>query len=107
MLFGHPGSGGWIIGIQCIPSQLRLVMFSWFHLCIRWNIDLLMTDVPDLVRDAVVAPIGNLDHSSQSAVISMAQAVPNLCVGRKVVLKHEVNRITVCGAIQIQTWYNI
>ena len=29
-------------------------------------LDLLMTDVPDLVRDAVVAPIGNSDHSCQS-----------------------------------------
>ena len=36
--------------------------------------DLLMTDVPDLVRFAVVAPIGNSDHSYLSAVISMAQA---------------------------------
>ena len=46
-------------------------------------LDLLMTDVPDLVRVAVVAPIGNLDHSSLLAVISMAQAVPNLCVGTR------------------------
>ena len=52
---------------------------------------LLMTDVPDLVRAAVVAPIGKSDHSSLSAVISMAQAVPNLCVSRKVFLKHQVN----------------
>ena len=37
------------------------------------TLDLLMTDVPDLVRVAVVAPIGNSDHSSVSAVISMAQ----------------------------------
>ena len=44
----------------------------------------LMTDFPDLVRVAVVAPIGNSDHSSLSAVISMAQAVPNLCVSRNV-----------------------
>ena len=36
------------------------------------TLDLRMTDVPDLVRVAVVAPIGNSDHSSQSAVISMA-----------------------------------
>ena len=50
--------------------------------------DLLMTDVPALVWVAVVAPIGNSDHSSLSAVISMAQAVPNLCVSRKVFLKH-------------------
>ena len=43
------------------------------------TLDLLMTDVHDLVRVAVVALIGNSDHSSLSAVISMAQAVPNLC----------------------------
>ena len=53
------------------------------------TLDLLMTDVPDLVRFSVVAPIGDSDHSSLSAVISMAQAVPNLCVSRKVFLKHQ------------------
>ena len=41
------------------------------------TLDILMTEVPDLVRVAVVAPIVNSDHSSLSAVISMAQAVPN------------------------------
>ena len=60
-------------------------------------LDLLMTDVPDLIRVAVVAPIGNSDHSSLSAVISTAQAVPNLCVSRKVFLKHQVNWNTVCA----------
>ena len=59
-----------------------------------------MTNVPDLVRVSVVAPIGNSDHSSLSAVISMAQAVQNLCVSRKVFLKHQVNWNTVCGAMQ-------
>ena len=66
-----------------------------------------MTVVPDLVRVAVVAPIGNSDHSSLSAVISMAQAVPNLCVSRKVSLKHQVNWKTVCGAIRELPWPNI
>ena len=56
------------------------------HAC-GGTLDLLMTDVPDLVRAAVVAPIGNSDHSSLSAVISLAQAVRNLCVTRKVFLK--------------------
>ena len=69
--------------------------------------DLLMTDVPDLVRVAVVAPIGNSDHSSLLAVISMAQAVPNLCVRRKVFLKHQANWDTVCGAIRELSWSNI
>ena len=63
------------------------------------TLNLLMTDVPDLVRVDVVAPIDHSDHSSLSAVISMAQAVPNLCVSRKVFLKHQVNWNTVWGAI--------
>ena len=37
----------------------------------------------------------------------MAQAVPNLCVSRKVFLKHQVNWNTVCGAIQELSWHNI
>ena len=46
-------------------------------------LDLLMTDVPDLVRVAIVAPIGNSDHSSRSAVISMAPAVSHLWLAGK------------------------
>ena len=43
-----------------------------------------------------------------SAVISMAQAVPNLCVSRKVLIKHQVvNWNTVCGAMQDLPWHNI
>ena len=71
------------------------------------TLDLLMTDVPDLVRVAVLAPIGNSDHSSLSAVISMTQAVPNLYVSRKVFLKHQVNWNTVSGAIRELPWRNI
>ena len=47
-----------------------------------------MADVPDLVWVAVVVPIGNLDHSSLLAIILMAQGVLNLCVSRRVFLKH-------------------
>ena len=66
-----------------------------------------MTDVPDLVRVTVVVPIGNSDHASLSAVISMAQAVSNLCVSRKAFLKHHVNWNTVYGAIRDLPWPNI
>ena len=67
----------------------------------------LTTDVPDLVQvAAVVASIGNSDHSSLPAVISMAQAVPNFCVSRKVFLKHQVNWNTVCCAIHNLPWRN-
>ena len=37
----------------------------------------------------------------------MAQAVSNLCVNREVVLKHQVNRITVRGALQDLPWRDI
>ena len=37
----------------------------------------------------------------------MAQALLNLCVSRKVFLKHQVNWNTVCGAVQDLPWRNI
>ena len=52
--------------------------------------DLLMTDVAYLVRVAVVAPLGSLDHSSLAMAILMAQAIPIMCVSRRVLLKHRV-----------------
>ena len=71
------------------------------------TLGLLMTDVPDLLRVAVEAAIGNSYHTSLSAVISMAQAVPNLCGSRKVFLKHQVNWNTVCGVIRDLALRNI
>ena len=44
------------------------------------TLDLLMTDVPGLVWIAVIAPLGYLDQSYLSVVISMAHVVTNLCV---------------------------
>ena len=71
------------------------------------TLDLLMTDVPDLVRVAVVAPLGNSDHFSLSIAISMAQAIPNLCVSMRVLLKHRVNWSAVCDAIGVLPWRSI
>ena len=62
----------------CIQSVVGPTHARGVTLC------LLMTNVPDLIRVAVVAPIGNSHHSSLSAVIPMTQAVPNLCVSSKV-----------------------
>ena len=71
------------------------------------TLDLLMTDVPDLVQVAFVAPLCNSDHSSLPAVISMAHDIPNLCVSRKVFLKHLVNWNTVCGVVRELPWHSI
>ena len=59
--------------------QTRIVCAEIFEL----GIDLLLTDVPDIVLVAVLAPRGNSDHSSLYVVITMAQDVPNLSVSRK------------------------
>ena len=71
------------------------------------TLDLLMTDVADLVRVAVVASVGNSEHTSLSAVVSMAQAVRNFCVSSKFFQKHQVNLNTVCGEIRDLPWSNI
>ena len=63
------------------------------------TLDLLMTDVHDLVCVAVVAPLGSSDHSSLSTAISMAQAIPNLCISSRVLLKHRGNWTAVCDVI--------
>ena len=65
------------------------------------TLNLLMTTVPDSVWVDILASIGNSDHCTLSPIISMAQAVSNLCVSRKFFLKHQVNLNTVCGAIRI------
>ena len=68
------------------------------------TLDILMTDVPYLAWVAVVAPIGNSDHSSLWAVILMALAVPNLCAGRKALL---MSIGILSSAIQDLSWHNI
>ena len=55
------------------------------------TINLLLTDVLDLIRMTAVVPLGSSDHSSLTAVLSMAQAVPYLYFSRKVFLKYQVN----------------
>ena len=68
------------------------------------TLDLLMTDVPDLVRVAVLAPLGRSDHSLLLIAISIAQAIHNLCVSNRVPLKHRVNRTAAYDAIGELPW---
>ena len=57
------------------------------HAC-GGTLEFLMTDVSDPVQVAVVTPLGSSNHSTLSIAISMAQAIPNLCVSRRALLKH-------------------
>ena len=70
-------------------------------------LDLRATYIPDKLSVAIVAPINNADHSSLSEANSMAHAVLNLCVSRKVNLKHQVDWNSICGALQNKPWCNI
>ena len=54
-------------------------------------LDLVMTDVPDLVDADVRAPIGNSDHSSISLQITTSQRVPDLAFSKEVYLKNRVD----------------
>ena len=76
------------------------------HACGR-TLDLLMTDVPDLVQVAVGAPLGSSDQSSLSIAISLAQAIPNLYFSRRVLLKHRVNCTPIWDAISVLPWRSI
>ena len=103
---------GWVLQprtvkeLQPSTSQLSPVAISWLstqpmhvmeHLTSWWLMFLTKYGF-------VVAPIGNSDHSSLTAIISMASALPNLRVSWKAFLKHLVNWNTVYGAIRDLPW---
>ena len=79
------------------------LVFSNTHACLG-TLDNQMTEFPGLVRVEVETSIGNWDHPSLLAVVSMAQAVQSLSVSPKVFMKLPVNWNTVCGAIQDLYW---
>ena len=74
---------------------------------VRVNCQSIVSTVSDdiVINGCGRLQLGVLKHLS--AVISMAQAVPNVCVSRKVFPKHQVNWNTVCGAIRELPWRNI
>ena len=91
-----------MVGFYCHePSRFAALDFSTVSGCVQLmtgptqasggTLDLLMNDVPDLVRVAVVGVVaqpGSSDHSSLSAAITIPKAIPNLCVSWRALLKH-------------------
>ena len=71
------------------------------------RLDLLMTDVPDLVEFQVLAPVGSSDHSAIGFAVKVAQFVPNVCIRREVFLKHRVNWNAVLDDLQGLCWGGI
>ena len=85
-----------VMVLQPLTSQLCLVEISWLSVQPMHVVVYLTSWWLMFLTCKAAAPIGNSDHSSLSAVISKAQAVPNLRISRKVFLKHQVNWNTVC-----------
>ena len=89
---------------------------GFYHHELSWSCNFWLRNCLRLRSVGGLSPVANRLkwlHSSLSAVISMAQAcawailVPNLCVSKKVFLKHQVNWITVSGAIEDFSWRTI
>ena len=102
--YHHEPSWSYSLDFTTVSGSYQLVVGPTHARC--GTLHLLMTDIPDLVRVAVVAPIGNSDHSSLPA-ISLAQAVPNVRVSRNVFQEYQVIWNTMCGAIQDLPWPSI
>ena len=80
--FDHEPSWSGSLDYATVSSCIQLVIGPTHER--GGTLDLLLTDVPDLVWVAVVAQIGNSDHSSLSVTDITSLAVPNLCVSRGV-----------------------
>ena len=70
-------------------------------------LDLLMTNVPDLVSVSVVAPVGGSDHSSLSISLNVRQRTPNFTIRKKVFLKSRVDWDAVSAAVSALPWRQI
>ena len=66
-----------------------------------------MTDVLDIVRVSVVAPIGNSDHSSCWQSFRWLRLFRTCVLVGKFSFKHQVNWNMVCGAMQYLIWRNL
>ena len=57
------------------------------------KLDLVMTDVPDIVDVVVGTPLGTSDHCIVSCVLRVGQSVPEYNVRSTVCLKHRSARL--------------
>ena len=71
------------------------------------TLDLLFTDVPELVNVSVVAPIGGSDHSTLSISLDICQRVPEFTIRREVYLKSRANWGAITDAMSSLPWSSI
>ena len=70
-------------------------------------LDLLFTDVPELVKVSVVAPIGSSDHSTLSVSLDIRQRVPEFTIRREVLLKSRADWDAIASDISSLPWGDI
>ena len=68
------------------------------------RLDLVMTDVPDIVDVFVGTPLGTSDHCFVSCVLWVKQSVLEYNIGSTVFLKHRTNLDNVCCTVRSFTW---
>ena len=71
------------------------------------RLDLLMTDVPDIVDVVVGTTLGTSGHSFVSCVLRVEQSVPGYNVRSNIFLKHRSNWDSVRSAVRSFTWSTI
>ena len=71
------------------------------------RLDLVMTDVPDIVDVVVCTSLGTSDHCFVSCVLRVEQCVPESNVRSTVFLKHCTNWDSVLSAVRSVTWSTI
>ena len=69
--------------------------------------DLLFTDVPELVDGSVVAPIGSSDHSTLSITLDICQRIPEFSICREVFIKSRANWDAISDSISSLPWKDI
>ena len=71
------------------------------------RLDLVMTDLHDIVDVVIGTPLGTSDHFLVSCVLRVEQSVPEYNVRITVFLKHRTNWDRVRSAVRSLTWNSI
>ena len=71
------------------------------------RLDIVMTDVLDIVDVFVGTPLGTSDHCFVSCVLWVEQSVPEHNTRSTVFLKHRTNWDNICCAVMSLTWSTI
>ena len=71
------------------------------------GLDLVMTDIPDIVDVLVGTPLGTSDHCFVSCVLRVEQSVPGYNVSSTVFLKHRTNWDSFRRVVRSFTWSTI